>query len=436
MKQKILNSFKKILPESVFLFLRPGYHKSLAFLSALYYRFPSRHIKVIAVTGTKGKSSTVEFINGILETAGYRTAVIGTIRFKVGEESKPNLFKMTMPGRGFIQKTLREAVNQKCDFAVLEATSEGAKQFRNRFIETDTVVITNIAPEHIESHGSYENYLAAKIDIARGLERTKNKKTTIVVNSDDKENNKFLVVEAEEKIKYSFSELKEYKESSEGLSFQYKNKKITSSLRGRFNAYNMLAAAKATEAHNISIKEIAKGLSSVKILPGRALMIDEGQDFEVVVDYAHTPGSLEAIYETFTSGHSICVLGNAGGGRDRWKRPLMAQIAEEFCQEVILTDEDPYDEDPESILEEMRVGMKKKKPEIILDRREAIRVALKKAEQKLKEKQSDSSNKNPTCVNVLITGKGTDPYIMRSNGQKEPWSDEEVTRDELRKLKK
>jgi UDP-N-acetylmuramoyl-L-alanyl-D-glutamate--2,6-diaminopimelate ligase len=174
--EHFLRLAKKILPKRLFSMIQPGYHYILALLGAIIYRFPSRHIKVIAVTGTKGKSTVVELTNAILEEAGFKTAVLGTIRFKVGDQSRPNLYKMTTPGRFFVQKFLRQSVTEKCEYAVLEMTSEAARQFRHKFIEFNALIFTNLSPEHIESHGSYEKYVAAKLSIGKALEQSSKKK--------------------------------------------------------------------------------------------------------------------------------------------------------------------------------------------------------------------------------------------------------------------
>src|SRR3989344_3158776 len=160
--EKILRLIKKIIPKNIFKFFQPIYHYKLALLGAIFYRFPSRKIKVVAITGTKGKTTTGELVNSILEEAGFKTAIMGTLRFKIGENSKPNLHKMTLPGRFFIQKFLRRAVSAKCDWAIIEMTSEGIKQFRHKFINLDALIFLNLSPEHIESHGSYEKYVSAK----------------------------------------------------------------------------------------------------------------------------------------------------------------------------------------------------------------------------------------------------------------------------------
>ena len=180
---------------------------------------------------------------------------------------------------------------------------------------------------------------------------------------------------------------------------------------------NALAVIHAARFVGISLQDCADALRVLERIPGRTERIDMGQGFQVVVDYAHTPDSLAALYSAYPV-RKICVLGNTGGGRDTWKRPEMGRIADEACDEVILTNEDPYDEDPRAIVEAMVSGMKRT-PTVVMDRREAIQTALSRAG------AGDA---------VLITGKGTDPYIMGPNGTKTPWSDAEVVREELRKL--
>jgi UDP-N-acetylmuramoyl-L-alanyl-D-glutamate--2,6-diaminopimelate ligase len=424
MLNKILRKIEKFIPKKLFKMGQPIYHYSLALVGATLYRFPSKKIKIVAVTGTKGKTSTVEFVNTILEEAGKKTALAGTLRFKIGETSKPNLYKMTMPGRFFIQKFLRDAVSAGCEYAVLEISSEAAKQHRNKFIDLSALLFTNLAPEHIESHGSYEKYVDAKLSIARGLAKSSKKNKVLVVNSDDTEAEKFLAIDIEKKITYSMNDAQNISLTNDLTSFTYKGVKIESELLGKFNIYNMLAAIKYAESEGIDLQTIARGILKLKNIKGRAEKIDLNcdfpgkQDFKVFVDYAHTPDSLIAIYETFSESKIIGVLGNCGGGRDKWKRKAMAEIADKYCEEVILTDEDPYDDDPREIVDDMAQYFKKK-PEIIMDRREAIASAMKRA------KKGDV---------VIITGKGTDPYIMRKNGVKEKWSDAEVVREELRKI--
>ena len=163
----LLYTLKKILPRQIISVIRPAYHYLLAFIGSVIYRHPSRHITVLAVTGTKGKSSVTEIIATILRANGNSVASLSTIQFVIGDKTKPNLFKMTTPGRFFVQRFLRQAVDAGCTYAVLEMTSEGAKQFRHCFIEFDALVFTNLTPEHIESHGSFENYRNAKLSFLK-----------------------------------------------------------------------------------------------------------------------------------------------------------------------------------------------------------------------------------------------------------------------------
>ncbi len=160
-----LNTIRKLIPKKIFSFFQPHYHYLMALSSAVFYLFPSKKIKVIGVTGTKGKSTTTEVINAILEEAGYKTALSNTIRYKIADISTPNKFKMSMPGRFFMQGLISRAVKNKCDYLVLEMTSQGVLLYRHKFIELNALVFTNLSPEHIESHGSYENYRDAKLEI-------------------------------------------------------------------------------------------------------------------------------------------------------------------------------------------------------------------------------------------------------------------------------
>ncbi len=417
----MLSFIKKFIPKKIFSFFQPAYHYAFAPLGAAVYNFPSRKIKIVAVTGTKGKTSTAEFINVILEEAGKKTALAGTLRFKIARESKANLFKMTMPGRLFIQKFLREAVNADCEYAILEISSEAAKQHRHRFIELDALIFTNIAPEHIESHGSYEKYLEAKLSIAKALEKSYKIDKVIVANIDDKEGKTFLNINVPTRIPHSLKDVDAISLSDNKTKFTYKGTEIKSDLPGKFNIYNMLSAIKYAESQGIDLATIRKGIEKLKEIKGRAQLINVSpkQKFKVVVDYAHTPDSLIAIYEAFP-GRKIAVLGSCGGGRDKWKRKEMMEIAEKYCDEIILTDEDPYDDDPKEIIRDLQRYFKNKKPEVVMDRREAIKRAIKKAK---------------TGDIIIITGKGTDPYIMRANGLKEKWSDAEVAREGLEKTK-
>ncbi|MBU6323469.1 MAG: UDP-N-acetylmuramyl-tripeptide synthetase [Patescibacteria group bacterium] len=395
------------------------YHFLWAFLSAAYYGFPAKKLTVIGVTGTKGKSSVSEMLYAVLTDSGHTAALAGTIRFAIGAQSEPNLYKMTLPGHGFIQRFLARAVREGATHAIVELTSEGALQYRHAFLSLDALIFTNLQEEHLESHGSFEKYFRAKFRIARALARSGKRPRAIIANAGDPRGKDFLALPVEDRLPFSFSDAAAAVVRDDGVSFLYRDTRFDVPHPGRFTVMNALAVIRTSLWLGIPVDAIARALAAVKRIAGRAERIEAGQDFIAVVDYAHTPDSLRAIYGAYKDRRKVCVLGNTGGGRDVWKRPLMGGIADEACAEVFLTDEDPYDENPESIVEAMAKGMKRA-PRIIMDRREAIRAALRAA------RAGDA---------VLITGKGTDPFIMRAKGAKEPWSDARVVREELERLR-
>lgn len=417
--ENILRIIKKFIPHNIFRAFQPSYHYLFALLAAIVYRFPSRRIKVVAVTGTKGKTSTTEIVNAILEEAGYRTAIAGTLRFKVGEQEERNLYKMTIPGRFFVQHFLRRAVRAECDWVILEMTSEGARQFRHKFINFDALIFTNLSPEHIESHGSFENYKDAKLSIARALANSKKRPRIIVANADNQYANEFLSVDADTKTTYSLKDAEPYTLEKDSTTFTFMGSPLHAHLSGSFNLSNMLAGISFARTIGITPEVIRRALEKFHGIRGRVERVNAGQDFDVIIDYAHTTDSLEKVYEVFQDSRKICVLGGTGGGRDSWKRPAMGGIAGAHCDEIILTNEDPYDEDPQKIVSEIMAGITGTHAEIIMDRREAIAHALSLA------KTGDA---------VIITGKGTDPYIMGPNGTKTEWDDAAIAREQLTKL--
>lgn len=423
MLDSIFYHIRKVIPHALFTSLQPTYHKTLAVLGALMYRFPSRKLVVIAVTGTKGKSSVTEILNAILEEAGFKTALTNTIRFKIGDTSEDNLYKMSMPGRMFIQRFLRKAVRAGVTHVVLEVTSQGAALYRHLFIDFDGLIFTNLAPEHIEAHGSYEKYTQAKLSIGEAAARSKKERRIMVANADDTVSALFLAKDFTEKHPYSISDAKPYQIHKEGFDMTVAQTKIHSNLSGEFNISNELAAISMARALGVPIETSKRAVEKFSGIKGRVEKIKAGQDFEVVIDYAHTPDSLQKFYNVFQGTRRICILGNTGGGRDTWKRDEMARIAEKECDEIILTNEDPYDDDPQKIVDDMAQAIspeaREKKLHVIMDRREAIAKALSLAR---------------TGDSVLITGKGTDPYIMGPNNTKIPWSDAKVTHEEIIKL--
>ncbi len=408
-----MTTFKELLSNLGLLSL---YHFALAYLGAFLYGFPSQNMLVIAVTGTKGKSSTSEMIVAILEEAGYKTATLNSIRIKIAEKSEPNTMRMSMPGRMYIQRFLARALKAGCTAVVLEMTSEGARQHRHRGINLNALVFTNLAPEHIESHGSYEAYADAKFSIAQGLMRSPKRPRIMIANAADAQGVRYLQLPVEIPIGFALENFKPHESNDRSGYFTLDHVRIALQLPGDFSLQNALAAALVTRTLDVPIETIALALGKLSAIPGRAERIEAGQDYSVIVDYAHTPDSLEALYKSYPM-RKICVMGSTGGGRDTWKRPVMGKIADTYCDHVILTNEDPYDERPHDIVTELASDMKRK-PEIIIDRRSAIAYAISLA------KKGDV---------VLITGKGTDPNIAGPNGTKEPWSDAVVAREEIEK---
>jgi len=393
---------KKFLPKFVLSF----YHFILAFLGALIYGFPSKKLILIGVTGTNGKTTTTEMIASIFEKAGKKIALLNSIRFKIREKEEINKLRMTMPGRFFIQRFLKKAVKEGCQYAIIEVTSEGIKQHRHRFLDFKVAVFTNLSPEHIEAHGSFKKYREAKGKLFQAT------KEIHVVNVEDKNAEYFLKFPAKKKITYGL------KKGDVNL----ENTKVNLKIPGEFNLYNALAAISVAISQGIDKNFAIKVLEEFKGVPGRMEEVIS-KPFKVIVDYAFTPNALEQVYQTLSSqlvtpnSQLICVLGACGGGRDKWKRPVLGELAARYCDEVIVTNEDPYDEDPWEIIEQVASGTKGKARKI-LDRREAIREALKMA------KEGDV---------VVITGKGCEPSIC-VKGKKIPWDDRKVVKEEFKNL--
>ena len=310
-----------------------------------------------------------------------------------------------MPGRFRLQRLLRQAINEGCTHAVIETSSEGAKLWRHLGLALNGLIVTNLSPEHVEAHGSFEKYRAAKLRLVKALNTSPKANKFLVLNRDEQELKHFEAA-VDKKITI--------------IEFSAAAANYTTPLPGKFNVENALAAAAAAEQLKIKPEVIQQALNNFTGAKGRVEKIDAGQNFTVVVDYAHTADSLEKFYQIFTDQKNICVFGATGGGRDKWKRPVMGSVADKYCDEIILTDDDSYDEDTQTICAEIASGIKNHQPEIVIDRREAIKLALKKAQ---------------VGDVVLITGKGTDPFLMGPKGKKTPWSDAEITKEELMKLK-
>jgi UDP-N-acetylmuramoyl-L-alanyl-D-glutamate--2,6-diaminopimelate ligase len=411
--------------------VRSTYHFLWAWIGARRHGNPSNRIFVIGVTGTKGKTTTLELINAILEAAGKRTALLSSLRMKVGDESKKNELGNSMPGRGYLQKFLRRAFDEKCSYALIEVTSQGVVAHRHRFIAWNMAVLTNLAPEHIESHGSFENYRKAKLDFLEYVFRIGGK---VFLNRDDKNYDFFesALSETAHSMGKNYANKKPvtYSRDDEWLrNYLPKMKPMRSIadggsaprlLLGGFNEENIAVAVAVARELGIGDRLIEEALISFKGVPGRMEFIVDGP-YTAIVDYAHTPESLEAAYKAakpgpnanFREPHLVCVLGAAGGGRDRWKRPEFGRIAAEYCDEIILTNEDPYDEDPAEIVKEIRAGILGGDPNLanvheVLDRNDAIKKAAELAE--------------PGDV-IIGTGKGSEDWIHVAKGKKIPWNE-------------
>ena len=474
----------KLLPKSLLLI----YHKSMAIVANFYYGKSSEKLIVIGVTGTNGKSSTCRFIADILKTAGHKVGLTSTVEFEIAGRHWLNDKKMTMLGRFALQKMIADMVSAGCTHAVIETSSEGIKQFRHYGINYDLVVFTNLTPEHLESHGGFENYRAAKGELFKHL-TTKPHKNRLrgrghvtapsasadqnspaqipkisVINLDDEHASYFLQFPADQKFgyavktKYDITGVTEIRAKNLqlgqlGFSFTINNTDFNCPLLGEFNALNCLAAITTSLALNIKPEIIKEAVLNLKTVPGRLEIITR-EPFTVIVDQAPEPAAMKKLYEaistvlrvgvpTNTPSKIIHLLGSCGGGRDKARRPILGELAAKFADYVIITNEDPYDENPETIINEVTQGaLKAGKTENknlfkILDRREAIRKALELAassESDSEASESDSDNIVQKPL-VLITGKGAEQAICIAGGKKIKWDDRIVVREELDKLK-
>lgn len=471
----MFNIIRNLIPKKIFKKIQPWYHFVVAALAAFWYRNPSRNLIVIGVTGTTGKTSSVYFIAKVLESAGYNVGYTSTAMFDDGKREWLNDKKMTMPGRFFVQKILRRMVSNRCQYAIVETTSEGIAQFRHRFINYDLLVFTGLYPEHIQSHGSFEKYKQAKGQLFAHLKNCAPKyvnehkavchpktslkkldynrvKKIVVVNGDDEnspyflsfwseeqhiytvnsafDSNQFMENGGEDKILkdsriYCYSEIET---TANGTCFNLQELPVNLKLLGSFNAANAMNAALVGLSQGLSFDQIKTGLESVTCLSGKMERIDLGQNFQIIVDYSFEPRAMERLYETLEiipHNNIIHVLGSTGGGRDQSRRPILGRLAGNKADLVIITNEDPYDEDPQLIIDQVAAGAENAGKELgvnlfkISERRDAILKALSLA------KENDL---------VLITGKGAEQYICLADGKKLPWDDRRIVREELARL--
>jgi len=428
------NLLKKLLPA----FILSWYHKILALLAMVIYGSPSNNLTVIGVTGTNGKSTVVNLISRILEEAGYKVGFSSTTNFKVADHEWLNNKKMTMLGRTSTQKFLSRLVKTGCKYAIIETSSEGIKQHRHLGINYDIAVFTNLTPEHIESHGSFENYKKAKGELFKHLTKRGEKKInnqtidkTIIANVDDSYAEYFLSFPADQKLTFSLKNDSDFKATdvelkSSGTLFKIDQSSYKTNLFGEVNVYNCLTAIAVCKAQGIEDKIIKKALVNYKGIPGRFEFVDAGQNYKVMVDYAPEPESLKQLYQTlkiFKFNKIIHVLGSTGGGRDKSRRPILGKLAADNADFVIVTNEDPYDDDPQKIIDSVAQGAQDNGKILnqnlfkLLDRKQAIKKALSLA------------NKNDL---ILITGKGCEQFICVAHGKKIPWDDRKVVKELLK----
>jgi len=424
---------KKIVPKWAVKF----YHWILAESGALIYGYPSRKMIVVGVTGTKGKSTTAYLIAKLLESAGRKVGLTSTIIFKIGKEEWLNDKKMTMPGRFGLQKLLRRMANAGCKYAVIETSSEGIAQYRHAGIDYDLAVFTNLSPEHIESHGSYDRYRAAKAKLFRELSLGRNKgiPKTAIINLDDAEAGHFLKFNTNN-VGFTLSDAyrREVKEIvsaknisvlDEGSSFSIDGENFKTKLLGKFNVYNLVGALAVCKVLGVAPADLRKAVEKIDSVPGRMEFIRSGQPFQVIVDYAHEPASMKALYgivREIPHKRVIHIFGSTGGGRDKSRRPVMGEIADQNAQIIILTNDDPYEENEEKIANDVKKGIVKKKIGeslfVILDRKKAIEKGIEMA-------RSDDI--------VLITGKGSEQK-MAIGGKMIKWDDRKIARELIAKI--
>ena len=382
------------------------WHWPKSFLAFSFVGPKRKKIKIIGVSGTKGKTTTSYLMAKILEKAGYNVALICTAVIKIKNNEWLNNLKMTTPSVGYLYRFIRRAVKEKCQYLVLEISSHAIKQYRIFGLKIDYLILTNLTPDHLEYHRTSQDYLFSHQKLA-------NQKSIqqVVINGQDpfinqlKFKNPIIDFSRNEELKNQIIALKP-------------------PLLGKFNLENYLAASQLALTFKISWEKIKEAINEVKTVPGRLELIDLGQDFKVMVDYAHSPPSLLALFSVIKelNPQRIIVVFGACGERDKSQRPIMGEILAQNAQIIIITNDDPYHEDPELIAEGVLEGIKKH-PAIevfkILDRRSAIKKALTLA------RKGDW---------VLILGKGAEQFQIIKN-KKIPWDDRQVVKEIWKEIK-
>jgi len=427
-------SVKKIIPKNVFQRIEPTGHLAEAVLFQTINRFPAHNLKVIGVTGTNGKTTTCFLIHRMLHDAGYKVGLMTTVGYGAGMDIKPQIEHMTnMPVPAFLDR-IKELKAQGVEWLVLETTSHALAQHRVWSIPYSIAVFTNITHEHLDYHGTFERYLAAKRRLFTQTNHNLQGYRTGVINADDPSASKFAksiahpvtygiksgVVRAHD-VKLRPNGVS-YRASVEGDSYQ-----IKCHIPGSFNVYNSLAALTVGRTMGLTKSQIEQGIAALEGVEGRMTKIDEGQNFTLVVDFAHTPDSFERLFKDLrpiVKGKLIVLFGSAGR-RDEAKRAIQGKLAGSYADEVIITEEDDRDVDPQEILNAIAEGVKSQGKKldsdlfIIGNRTEAINFAVTRA--------------TSTEDMVLFLGKGHEKTIERADGE-HPWNEIETAKSALKIL--
>lgn len=391
---------------------------------AKFYHYPSEKMKVFGVTGTNGKSTVTNIINDIynhFDSCGY----IGTICIKYqGIRLEPDL---TTPDAILLNKTLDDMVKADVHAVALEVSSHGLEQGRVSSIDFDVAIFTNFTYDHLDFHGTMENYFNAKAKLFKNMKP----EGVSILNVDDPKYKELESVCTTRVVTYGVEHEATYRanniklgthSSSFTLLYQDQEYAVTTNLIAMYNIYNLLAAIAAIVESGRDIEEVLQYVNVITQIEGRMEIIDEGQPFQVIVDFAHTPDGLEKIYEyarTITpEGSDIIAVFGSAGKRDKAKRKVFGELADQFCSYIVLTEDDPRDETPKDIADEIREGIHDTTTIFVEERYDAIRLAI------------ENANVNDT---VLILGKGNEVFMYHEEGRV-PWvGDHIAARDILRK---
>lgn len=423
MKQRLVEGVRAVLPAQSVHRLESFYRITRAQVVSARYGYPAKGLRVIAVTGTNGKTTTVNYINQILRQAGYKTAMFSTALIEIAGETVLNDMNVTVGSTATMQQFFRDAKKAKVDFVVLEITSHALDQHKLDGVPIEAAIMTNLTQDHLDYHRTMKRYASAKANLFQ------NKPRYIVLNRDDEWYDFFNVYEAgEQKMTYGQHEDSEtlikntklFKKGSEAeLVFDHQTHVTLSTyLPGVFNISNMAAAATLAYLLGVSTEDIVEGVANLEKIPGRYERVIEQDPYDVIVDYAHTSDALEklltSVKET-TKNRTILVFG-ACGDRDKSKRPIMGAVAGRLADRVIITDEESYNEDPEQIRKDIMHGIieaeAEAKANIIPNRREALEKAL------------SIARKGDT---VLVTGMGHEQFRI-VKGERLPWNDVDVVK--------